>query len=80
MTDKDKIWIYLKKNGSITNWDCINKIKYTRLSDVIWRWEKRGIIFGKKWEANDKKHWIRYILAPEEAERAEKEGLVCLRP
>lgn len=79
MTDKDKIWIYLKKNGSITNWDCIRDISYTRLADVIWRWERKGIRFDRIRERNDKKHWTRYILRPEEAERAEKEGLICLR-
>lgn len=78
-TKKAREWAYLKRYGSITTRDAYLWFGHMRLPDYIHKWRKKGIEITDRREKNDLgEHWKRYFITPEEAERAEKEHLVCL--
>ena len=78
MCERGRIWHYLKGKGSITSWDAIKLFNYTRLSGVIWVWRDKGVDIKSVQEINEdtKEHWTRYYIKRDEAERAEREGLI----
>ena len=76
MTDKELEWNHLKKYGSLTAREALKLYNHFRLPAYICLWRKAGVNITDKWEYKGKKKWKRFFLEREEAERAEKEGLV----
>lgn len=77
-TKKEREWMYLKTYGSITTRDAYLQFGHMRLPDYIHKWRKKGIEITDRREKNELgEHWKRYFITPEEAERAEREHLVC---
>lgn len=58
---------YMREHGSITSWEAITLFRATRLSDIIFRMRKRGLVIENKWERSKgydgtEVPYVRYIL------------------
>ena len=54
---------YMREHGSITSWEAITLFQATRLSDIIFKMRKRGMIIENKWErSNNDIPYVRYVL------------------
>ena len=62
-TQNERILDYLRVNGSITNMECFEKLKITRLSGRILELRRMGYDISMEWEtAQDGSRYGRYHL------------------
>lgn len=58
---------YMREHGSITSWEAITMFHATRLSDIIFKMRKRGLVIENKWERSKNSDgveipYVRYCL------------------
>ena len=77
ITQKDKVLYHLKKNGSITAIEAMNKYYIVDLAGCIRDLIKIGIQIEKRWEKNPRTRWIRYYLVGQKSEDTNSEKLAA---
>lgn len=65
MTQCDKVFYYMKKNGGITAMECFDKLKITRLSARIYDLRKMGIKIKQERRYKDNTHYDVFSLVEE---------------
>lgn len=61
-SQKQQVLAHLKKHGSITSWDAIQKYHITRLAAIIFLLRDEGNKIFAQIEKKDGKRWARYTL------------------
>lgn len=61
-TQKQQVLAHLKKHGSITPWEAIQKYHITRLAAVVFTLRDEGNKIFAKIEKKDGKRWAKYTL------------------
>ena len=65
MTQCDKVFYYMKNNGSITAMECFEKLKITRLSARIYDLRKMGIKIKQERQYKNDTHYDVFSLVEE---------------
>lgn len=77
LTQKDKVLNHLKKNGSITAIEAMNKYYIVDLAGCIRDLIKLGVKIEKRWEKNPRTRWIRYYLVEQKTKDANSEKVAA---